>query len=34
MIIVSITGPSMKEALAQVRSSDPHADAFEFRLDM
>jgi len=34
MIIVSITGPTMKETLAQVRLSKPHADAFEFRLDM
>lgn len=34
MIIVSITGPTMKHALAQVASSSRFADAFEFRLDM
>ena len=34
MIIVAITGPGMKEALAQVSRSSPHADMFEFRLDM
>ena len=34
MIIVSITGPSMQEALAQVAASSPYADMFEFRLDL
>jgi 3-dehydroquinate dehydratase/shikimate dehydrogenase len=34
MIIVSITGPSMSEALAQVSSSSSYADMFEFRLDL
>ena len=34
MIIVSIVGPSMQEALAQVVSSSPYADMFEFRLDL
>jgi 3-dehydroquinate dehydratase/shikimate dehydrogenase len=34
MIIVSITGPTMQEALAQVGSSARHADMFEFRLDL
>jgi len=34
MIIVSITGPRMSEALEQVSASDPWADMFEFRLDV
>ena len=34
MIIVSITGPTMQEALAQVAGSSPYADMFEFRLDL
>jgi 3-dehydroquinate dehydratase/shikimate dehydrogenase len=34
MIIVSITGPGMKEALAQVASSTRYADLLEFRLDL
>ncbi len=34
MIIVSITGPSMQEALEQITGSSPYADMFEFRLDM
>ena len=34
MIIVSITGPSMQEALQQVASSSKYADMFEFRLDL
>lgn len=34
MIIVSITGPRMKEAFAQVAGSTPYADIFEFRLDL
>ncbi|MCZ6776002.1 MAG: shikimate dehydrogenase [Ignavibacteria bacterium] len=34
MIIVSVTGPSMKEALAQVAGSARYTDMFEFRLDM
>jgi 3-dehydroquinate dehydratase/shikimate dehydrogenase len=34
MIIVSIVGPSMQEALAQVAGSSPYADMFEFRLDL
>ncbi len=34
MIIVSITGPSMLEALQQVASSSKYADMFEFRLDL
>jgi 3-dehydroquinate dehydratase/shikimate dehydrogenase len=33
MIIVSITGPSMRDAAEQVRRSSLHADMFEFRLD-
>ncbi len=33
MIIVSITGPTMREALIQITSSAKYADAFEFRLD-
>jgi 3-dehydroquinate dehydratase/shikimate dehydrogenase len=34
VIIVSITGPTMSDALTQVASSDRSADAFEFRLDL
>jgi 3-dehydroquinate dehydratase/shikimate dehydrogenase len=34
MIIVSITGPRMSDALAQVASSAQHADAVELRLDL
>ncbi len=34
MIIVSITGPTMREALAQIARSARYADAFEFRLDL
>jgi 3-dehydroquinate dehydratase/shikimate dehydrogenase len=34
VIIVSITGPTMKEALRQVASSHRYADMFEFRLDL
>ncbi len=34
MIIVSIVGPSMQEALAQVAGSAKHADMYEFRLDL
>lgn len=34
MIIVSITGSTMQEALAQVACSSPYADMFEFRLDL
>jgi 3-dehydroquinate dehydratase / shikimate dehydrogenase len=34
MIIVSVVGPTMKEAFAQVAQSSPYANAFEFRLDM
>ncbi len=34
MIIVSIIGPSMREALSQVTSSARYADMFEFRLDL
>ncbi len=34
MIIVSITGPRMSDALEQVARSDPWADMFEFRLDL
>ncbi|MBI5471700.1 MAG: type I 3-dehydroquinate dehydratase, partial [Ignavibacteriae bacterium] len=34
MIIVSVAGPSMNEALAQVEVSSRYADAFEFRLDL
>jgi 3-dehydroquinate dehydratase/shikimate dehydrogenase len=33
MIIVSITGPRMSDALEQVAASDPWADMFEFRFD-
>ncbi|MEK7248948.1 MAG: shikimate dehydrogenase [Bacteroidota bacterium] len=34
MIIVSITGPSMKEAFAQIAASSRYADMFELRLDL
>ncbi len=34
MIIVSVTGPSMRDALRQISSSKKFADAFEFRLDL
>lgn len=34
MIIVSITGPRMSDALEQMSASDPWADMFEFRLDL
>jgi 3-dehydroquinate dehydratase/shikimate dehydrogenase len=34
MIIVSITGPRMSDALEQVAASDPWADLFEFRFDL
>jgi 3-dehydroquinate dehydratase/shikimate dehydrogenase len=34
MIIVSITGPTMQEALTQVHGSARHAGMFEFRLDL
>jgi 3-dehydroquinate dehydratase/shikimate dehydrogenase len=34
MIIVSITGPTMAGALAQIGGSAPFADALEFRLDL
>jgi 3-dehydroquinate dehydratase/shikimate dehydrogenase len=34
VIIISITGPSMKEALRQIASSERYADMFEFRLDL
>jgi len=34
MIIVSITGPRMSDALEQVAASDPWADMFEFRFDL
>ena len=34
MIVVSVTGPRMSDALDQVRSSAPWADMFEFRLDL
>jgi 3-dehydroquinate dehydratase/shikimate dehydrogenase len=34
MIITSITGPSMRDALSQMRSSERYADLFEFRLDL
>ena len=34
MIIVSVTGPRMSDALEQVAASDPWADAFEFRFDL
>ncbi len=34
MIIVSVTGSSMRDALRQIASSRRFADAFEFRLDL
>jgi len=34
VIIVSITGPRMSDALDQVQASTPWADMFEFRLDL
>ncbi|MEW6509458.1 MAG: type I 3-dehydroquinate dehydratase [Bacteroidota bacterium] len=34
MIIVSITGPRMSDALSQVAASNKYADALEFRLDL
>ena len=34
MIIVSVTGPRMSDALEQVAASDPWADMFEFRFDL
>ncbi len=34
MIIVSITGPTMREALVQLSRSAPYADMFELRLDL
>ena len=34
MIIVSITGPDMRRALAQVAGSSRYADLFEFRVDL
>jgi 3-dehydroquinate dehydratase/shikimate dehydrogenase len=34
MIIVSITGPTMKEALAQIAGSSPFAEMIELRLDL
>ncbi len=34
MIIVSITGPDMKGALSQLRSSSRYADMVEFRVDL
>jgi 3-dehydroquinate dehydratase/shikimate dehydrogenase len=34
MIIVSVIGPTMKDALAQIRGSSRYADAFELRLDL
>ncbi len=34
MIIVSITGPRIKDAFGQVKGSTPYADIFEFRLDL
>jgi 3-dehydroquinate dehydratase / shikimate dehydrogenase len=34
MIIVSITGPSMRDALRQLSASAPWADLFELRLDL
>ena len=34
MIIVSITGPRMSDALAQIASSAAYADMLEFRLDL
>ena len=34
MIVVSVTGPRMSDALDQVHASAPWADMFEFRLDL
>lgn len=34
MIFTTIPGPSMKEALAQIRASAPYSDGFELRLDL
>jgi len=34
MLIVSITGSSMKEALRQIKQSYPYTDLFEFRCDL
>lgn len=34
MIIVSITGPGMKDALGQIAASSQYADMFELRLDL
>jgi len=34
MIVVAITGPRMREALDQLRTSQPFADMFEIRLDL
>ena len=34
MIVVSITGPGMTDALAQITASAGYADMFEFRLDL
>lgn len=34
MIIVSLTGPSMEEARAQIAGSSRHADLFELRIDL
>ena len=34
MIVVSVTGPRMSDAMDQVSASAPWADMFEFRLDL
>jgi len=34
MIIVSIVGPSMREAMRQIHDAGPYAQAFEFRMDL
>jgi len=34
MIVVAITGPRSRDALDQLRTSQPFADMFEFRLDL
>jgi 3-dehydroquinate dehydratase/shikimate dehydrogenase len=34
MIIVSIVGPTMREALRQMHGAGPHAHLFEFRIDL
>ena len=34
MIIVSVSGPRMSDALEQVAASDIWADVFEFRFDL